>query len=85
MFRVFKLDRGIMVITNDNVKLRDMIESDIDDYVLWFTKELDWQDTDAPWEKEELNTAIEERESWSEYFEYTKTILDDELRWKFEI
>ena len=39
-----------MKIKNENIILRDMIESDIDDYVRWFTTETEWSNTDAPWE-----------------------------------
>jgi RimJ/RimL family protein N-acetyltransferase len=38
---------------NDKVCLRDMYEDDIDDYIIWSTTEIEWQDWDAPWEKEE--------------------------------
>ena len=30
--------------------LRDIIESDIVDYVRWFTKEIEWGKWDSPWE-----------------------------------
>lgn len=30
--------------------LRDMIEADIKDYVVWFTKDLEWGNWDSPWE-----------------------------------
>ena len=36
-----------------------MCLEDIDDYILWSTREIEWQDWDAPWEKEE-NIDIEE-------------------------
>ena len=41
-----------MEITYENITLRDMIASDIENYVRWFTTETEWMDTDAPWEKE---------------------------------
>ncbi len=66
------------------VILRDMIESDIEDYVRWFTAETEWMDWDAPWENEET-TPEAERESWTEYFERIKTLPKDAPRWKFEI
>ena len=66
------------------VVLRDMIESDIEDYVRWFTAETEWMDWDAPWENEET-TPEAEREGWTEYFERIKTLPKDAPRWKFEI
>jgi len=30
--------------------LRDMLESYIDDYVSWFTNEIEWMKLDSPWE-----------------------------------
>lgn len=44
----------MMKIESDNIILRDMIESDIEDYVRWFTVEREWENWDAPWEKEDL-------------------------------
>ena len=68
----------------ENVILRDMIESDIEDYVRWFTVEREWESWDAPWEKE--HTCEEtERKKWTEYYESVKDRPDDTLRWKFEI
>ena len=43
----------MMKIESDNIILRDMIESDIEDYVRWFTVEREWENWDAPWEKED--------------------------------
>ena len=74
----------MMKIENGNIVLRDMIESDIDDYVRWFTVERVWENWDAPWEKEETSEETE-RKSWTEYFRSVKDCPDDALRWKFEI
>ena len=69
------------------VVLRDMIESDIEDYVKWFTdpsEQNDWTYWDSPWEQEE--TSVEkERKSWTEYYQYLQTLPQDYTRWKFEI
>ena len=73
-----------MKIEFDSIILRDMIESDIEDYVRWFTVEREWENWDAPWEKEDTNEETERR-SWTEYFESVKDRPDDALRWKFEI
>lgn len=73
-----------MRIKYKNIILRDMIESDIEDYVRWFTVELEWENWDAPWEKEPSNEETE-RKSWCEYYESVKDIPDDVRRWKLEI
>ena len=46
-----------MRIEFKDIILRDMIESDIEDYVRWFTIQREWENWDAPWEKE--NTCQE--------------------------
>ena len=73
-----------MMIKYENIILRDMIECDIEDYVHWFTEELEWENWDAPWEKEDTN-EVTERKSWTKYYESVKSLPDTELRWKFEI
>ena len=73
-----------MIIKNGDVTLRDMVETDISDYVAWFTKETDWQNYDAPWEMSK-SSEIDELKSWSEYYISIKDLKSDELRWKFEI
>lgn len=42
-----------MQIKYQNIILRDMRESDIDDEIRWYTTETDWALWDAPWETEE--------------------------------
>ena len=64
--------------------LRDMIPSDIEDYVRWFTTETEWMDWDAPWEWEET-TEEAERKDWTEYYETVKKLPPDAPRKKFEI
>lgn len=54
-----EMNKSMVKIYNKDISLRDMYLEDIDDYILWNTKELEWQDWDAPWEKEE-NIDIEE-------------------------
>ena len=73
-----------MEIKLERVVLRDMAESDIEDYVRWFTKELAWADFDAPWEQEETDEETERR-NWTVYYESVKDLPEEELRWKFEI
>lgn len=64
--------------------LRDMIESDIEDYVRWFTTETEWSDWDAPWEPVG-STPEEERKNWTEYYESVKDLSPEAPRQKFEI
>lgn len=67
------------------VLLRDMVISDIENYVRWFTEDTEWNDTwGSPWEK--INTTAEyERKSWKEYYEYVSCLSDGKMRFKFEI
>lgn len=67
-----------------NIILRDMIEPDIEDYVRWFTVDREWENWDAPWEKEDTNEETE-RNRWTEYYESVKDHPEEALRWKFEI
>ena len=66
------------------VILRDMRESDIEDYVRWFTADVDWMRFDAPWETAETDPA-QERESWTAYYRSVRDLPEDAPRWKFEI
>ena len=61
-----------------------MTESDIEDYVRWFTVETEWGDWDAPWESLSLDEE-KERRSWTEYYEKVKSMPEEALRQKFEI
>lgn len=67
-----------------NIILRDYRQSDIEDYVRWFTSDTEWTFWDAPWEEIESDETSE-RESWTEYFEMVKDLPDSVTRWKFEI
>lgn len=73
-----------MRIEFKDIILRDMIESDIEDYVRWFTIQQEWENWDAPWEKEDT-CQESERKKWTEYYESVKARLDDTRRLKFEI
>ncbi len=66
------------------IVLRDMIESDIEDYVRWFTTEIEWSDWDAPWEPVD-STEEAERESWTAYCGSVKDLPPETPRQKFEI
>lgn len=64
--------------------LRDMIEEDIEDYVFWFTKDIEWCNWDSPWEPIDCNEENERRE-WTNYFEAVKNLPADRVRRKYEI
>lgn len=77
--------RGVvMEIRFKNIVLRDMIASDVADYVRWFTKDTQWMDFDAPWEKE-VSDAAAETENWTQYYGSVKDMPEQARRWKFEI
>lgn len=73
-----------MEIRFKNIVLRDMMESDIEDYVRWFTVDMKWADFDAPWEPLAGEEA-EERKGWTEYYEAVKDMPEKAIRWKLEI
>lgn len=81
---IVRRERLKMKIRFGNIVLRDMIESDIEDYVRWFTAETEWAKTDAPWEPVGSD-ADAERAAWRKYYESVKHTPDDVCRRKFEI
>ncbi|MBQ6559833.1 MAG: GNAT family N-acetyltransferase [Erysipelotrichaceae bacterium] len=64
--------------------LRDMKESDIEDYVRWFTVETEWGNWDAPWEPFDTDEETERR-NWTEYYDSIKDLTKDTVRRKYEI
>ncbi len=61
-----------------------MIESDIEDYVRWFTVEREWWD--APWEKFKILTKIKANaEDGQKSYESRKDRPDDVRRYRLEI
>lgn len=74
-----------MEIRYQDIILRDMIESDIEDYVRWFTTETEWGNWDAPWEGHFESDEESERKGWMEYYDSVKELPEDVMRWKFEI
>ena len=68
----------------ENIILRDMIETDIDDYVRWFTTETEWTKWDAPWEHAETEEE-KQRAEWMAYYKSVTELSADEIRWRFEI
>ena len=73
-----------MEIKVENIVLRDMKKSDIEDYVRWFTTETEWMDWDAPWEAQNADAETEHKR-WTEEYESVKTMAENTLRWRFEI
>jgi RimJ/RimL family protein N-acetyltransferase len=78
------VDGQLAMRRDDEVVLRDMAESDIEDYVRWFTTETEWNDFDSPWAPIDSDEKSE-RASWAEYFQKVKTLPRDTVRWKYEI
>ncbi len=73
-----------MEIQHGDVVLRDMRESDIEDYVRWFTQETQWSDWDAPWEELHDDEASA-RKKWAVRYEKDKALSDNEIRSRFEV
>ena len=69
--------KKIMKIEYENIILRDMIESDIEDYVRWFTTETEWAKADAPWEPLEESDEESERGHWTSYYKSMQDLPDD--------
>ena len=76
--------KEIPVYKKRNIKLRKMIESDIDDYIRWWTVETEWMDFDAPWEEKVPINIEEERKEWTKYFNDIKDLPFDKIS-KLEI
>ena len=73
-----------MKIKFKNIILRDMTESDIADYIRWFTTDTEWTKTDAPWEIIESNEETE-HSVWHRHYESVKNLNNNMLRHRFEI
>jgi len=64
--------------------LRDMTESDIEDYVKWFTTETEWGSWDAPWEPfEDDENSV--RQQWTQTFNYINNYFSEREKYRFEI
>lgn len=61
------------------------MESDIDNYVRWFTEDVEWMNWDAPWEMNLSANKEVERKEWEIYYNSIKDRPADVQRWKFEI
>lgn len=64
--------------------LRDMQETDILNYVRWFTEEKEWMFWDSPCEKHETTKEIELKE-WTSFFNTVSKLKPKDFRNKFEI
>lgn len=73
-----------MQIQYKTIVLRDMIASDIEDYVRWFTTETQWSRTDAPWEPL-ASDAGTERAAWRRQYEAVQRLAPEARRHRFEI
>lgn len=65
------------------ITLRDMVYEDIFDYVNWFTKETEWMNWDAPWEKDIESNEDILFQRFSKRYEYLKQ--QTSTRKRFEI
>lgn len=64
--------------------LRDMLPSDIEDYVRWFTEETEWSNWDAPWEPLE-DSPEQVRKDWTARCRSLMAQPADRLRCRFEL
>lgn len=64
--------------------LRDFLKTDVEDYVIWNTKIIEWQKWDAPWENAE-STKEEIKERYEDYYNRINTLSLDSIRTRFEI
>jgi len=51
-----------MQLKNDKIMLRYIKENDINNYIKWATVETEWQNWDAPWEKDENDDRFLKRQ-----------------------
>jgi RimJ/RimL family protein N-acetyltransferase len=66
------------------VQLRRFQQSDIEDYVRWFTVDTEWFNWDAPWEQEVMQPGLV-RENWTLYYERHRQYTADTVCYRFEI
>ena len=68
-----------MEIIGKNVALKMMTKKDIEDSIFWFTKDIEWMNWDAPWEKDDPFDADDYRKR-KEHLIETRDINDFEPR-----
>ena len=78
----------MIIIETENLILRDFQESDIENRIEWDTKDTEWQDWDAPWERE----SVPEGEDLEKVKSLYKSMADrasrkspENLRYSFQI
>lgn len=64
--------------------LRDFLETDVNDYVIWNTEMIEWQDWDAPWEKD-IASKEEVRVKFENYYNHMKKLEPNRIKSRFEI
>jgi RimJ/RimL family protein N-acetyltransferase len=64
--------------------LRDFLKKDVNDYVLWNTEMIEWQDWDAPWEKDVVSKE-EIKEKFENYCNHMKKLDPNRIRFRFEV
>lgn len=74
-----------MEIKNEKVILRDLIESDIENYIRWETVETEWQQWDAPWEYDEGLIFDEEKFRQECLEKLAKKKDDNEIRYRLQV
>lgn len=82
-----KLERmnsvNIFKIQYKDIILRDKIEADIDDYIIWNTAQTEWMNWDAPWEETTELNIEEYKKTQLKSIAMNKTHL--KTRYHFEI
>ena len=73
-----------MTLQYENIVLRDMKETDIEDYVRWFTEETEWMNWDEPWDPVGTDEQAE-KERWTKQYDSTKKLSENVFRRRFEI
>lgn len=61
-----------------------MRASDIADYVRWFTVEREWQNWDAPWEKQDADPEAQ-RKRWTDYYASAANRTATACPWHLEL
>ncbi len=74
----------MVYLVGEKVLLRDIVKEDIEDRIRWETKEVEWQEWDAPWENDQCSFCEEKyKQSLLKKIEATEQV--DHFRYGFEI
>ncbi len=75
----------MLLKSEDNkIILRDIIKTDINDYIIWNTEIIEWKNWDAPWEKDSL-TKVEIEEKYLKILNKSIALEPKKIRNRFEI